>query len=228
MKTNPVKILSVGGSIIIPESGFDILFLQKFKALIVERVTAGEKFILVIGGGSTARKYQEAGRALGWSDTNLDWLGIQTTILNAHFIKELFGSYAHGEVITDPTKKVVTDKPVIIAAGWKPGCSTDNDAVLLAQTYGAGELINVSNIDYVYTADPKKDPSATKKEKLTWDELTAIIGTTWVPGANVPFDPTAAGTAMSLGLTVKFVKGTSLSDLKNALENGTFSGSIIG
>ena len=42
-------------------------------------------------------------------------------------------------------KKVKTNRPIIVAAGYKPGCSTDYDAVLLAKTYSAKELFNFSN-----------------------------------------------------------------------------------
>ena len=41
----------------------------------------------------------------------------------------IFGDYASGDIIIDPTKKVESDKPVLLAGGWKPGCSTDKDAV---------------------------------------------------------------------------------------------------
>ena len=53
-----MKILSVGGSIIIPKTGFDIDFLKKFRRMILNRVKKGEKFILVIGGGATCRVFK--------------------------------------------------------------------------------------------------------------------------------------------------------------------------
>ena len=137
MKKHP-KILSVGGSIIIPKTGFNVPFLKKFRKLILDEVKKGEKFILVIGGGGTCRQYQDAARkAVPLSSTDLDWIGIHTTVFNANFVRFLFKDHAYKEVIQNPTKKVKTNKSIIIAAGWKPGCSTDKDAVLLAKTYGA-------------------------------------------------------------------------------------------
>ena len=228
MKTNPVKILSVGGSIIIPPSGFDINFLRKFRELILAEVTKGHRFILVIGGGATARSYQQAITNFGISNaTELDWVGIKTTALNAELVRVLFGEYAHKEVAVNPTKKMKTTKPIIVACGWKPGCSTDKDAVLLAKTYGAKEVVNLSNVDYVYDSDPRTNPTAKKLERVTWKELRKIVGNTWTPGANVPFDPMAAKEAEKLKLTVKFVKGTDLAALTNALQGGILHGSII-
>lgn len=222
------KIISLGGSIIIPSSGFDVNFLKKFRDLIVERVKKGDKFILVVGGGSTCRAYQDAAKqVVSMANDDLDWLGIKTTIFNAEFVRFLFKDLAHKEIVTNPTKKIKTSKAIIIAAGWKPGCSTDHDAVLLAKTYGAKEVVNASNISYVYTADPKKDTSAKPLPNLTWNEMKKIVGDTWSPGANVPFDPKAVKTAARLGLTVRFIKGTDLAMLRSVLLGDKFSGSVI-
>lgn len=226
-KTN-YKIISLGGSIVIPPEGFDIEFLKRFKNLIIERVKNGERFIIVVGGGSTARRYQKAlGEAHEASRADLDRMGIFATHLNANFVRLMFGKRAHPEVVVDPTKKIIINKPIIIAGGWKPGCSTDYDAVLLAKTYGAKEIINASNISYVYTADPKLDPSAKSIPRMSWKELRAIVGDKWIPGANVPFDPKAAKEGEKLGLKVKFVKGAELSELSNVLEGKDFDGTIV-
>jgi uridylate kinase len=85
-----LKILSVGGSIIIPKTGFDIPFLKKFRAMILDRIKKGDRFILVIGGGATCRQYQDAAKqVVKMSDEELDWLGIHTTIYNAIFVRFL-------------------------------------------------------------------------------------------------------------------------------------------
>ena len=227
MKNN-YKIISVGGSIIIPTDGFDISFLKKFRKLILDRVKKGEKFVLVVGGGSTCRQYQQAiKKVVKISDKNLDWLGIYTTWYNAEFVRMLFGNLAYQEVVKNPTKKIKTSKKIIVAGGWKPGASTDYDAVLLAENFRAKELINMSNIDYVYTADPKKNKETRPLKNLTWPELKKIVGSKWTPGANVPFDPKAVGLAKKLNLTVKFIKGTDLTQIKKALDNKSIKGTVV-
>ncbi|MFA7653691.1 MAG: UMP kinase [Candidatus Magasanikbacteria bacterium] len=223
------KILSVGGSIIIPKTGFDIEFLKKFRELILARVKKGDKFILIIGGGATCRNYQAAAKAVaGLNNEELDWLGIQTTWFNGGFVKSLFGKLAHSEVIKNPTKKIKTSKPIIIAGGWKPGCSTDNDAVLLAKAYRAKTVANLSNIDFVYDKDPNKFYDAKKIEKISWVEFRKIVGDKWVAGANVPFDPKAAKLAQKLKLKVVFVKGTDLGEVKKMLNDEACRGTVIG
>lgn len=228
MRKNNYRIISLGGSIVIPPEGFNIEFLKKFRELILKRVKLGEKFILVIGGGSTCRKYQQAAKeSADVSAVDLDWLGIYATHFNARFVSLLFGKIANKDIITNPTNKLITNKPIIIAGGWKPGCSTDYDAVLLAKTYGAKELINLSNIDYIYDSDPRQNPQARKMENLSWQELQKIVGDKWTPGANLPFDPLATKAGKKLGLTLKFAKGTDLSCLEDILYGELYSGSLV-
>lgn len=228
MPKKEYKIISVGGSIIIPKEGFDLGFLKKFRQMILGRVKKGERFILVVGGGATCRAYQRAAKeAANLSNENLDWLGIYTTWYNAEFVRLLFGEYANKEIIKNPTKKIITDKPIICAGGWKTGCSTDKDAVLLAKTYGVKQIINASNIDFVYTADPKTHQDARPIKKISWAEFRKIVGDKWRAGANLPFDPIAAREAEKMGLKVVFVKGTNLRALEGALDSGKVEGTII-
>lgn len=228
MSNQSFTILSVGGSIVIPKTGFDVEFLKKFRSLILEQVQLGKKFILVVGGGATCRTYQNALRESGViEDLALDWMGIETTVLNANFVRHLFGPAAYEKVVVKPTRMVKTDKSAIIAAGFKPGWSTDTDAVLLAKAYGAKEIFNLSNVDYVYDSDPNVNPNAQKFKNLTWKQFRKIVGNKWVPGANVPFDPIAAKKAAKLGLKVGFVKGSDLEEVKKALSGGVFQGTVI-
>jgi len=225
-----VKILSVGGSIIIPPVGFNISFLKKFRSLILKHVKRGTKFILVIGGGSTCRQYQQAAKkVVPLTNTDLDWIGIHTTIFNAQFVRHLFKGYAYKDVIRDPSQKVKTTKPIIIGAGYEPGHSTDMDAVLLAETYGADEVLNLSNIEYVYDKDPRKYKTAKKIKEIGWQQFRDdIVGHSWDPGKNAPFDPIASKKAQKMGLNVSILKGTSLKDVDKALTGKTFKGTKIG
>lgn len=229
MKKCNYKILSVGGSIIIPKDGFDIRFLKKFRAMILARVKKGEKFVLVIGGGVTCRVYQDAlKKTTKVNNVDLDWLGIYTTWYNAEFVKLLFGEFAYDDVIKNPTKKIRTSKSIIIAGGWKPGWSTDKDAVLLAKNLGATEIINLSNIDYVYDKDPGKFKDAKRVERINWPEFrNNIVGYKWVPGKNVPFDPMASGMAQKLKLRVCVLNGNNLVEVNKVLNGKKFKGTVI-
>src|SRR3989339_354036 len=215
MKNN-LKIISVGGSIIIPKTGFDINFLKKFRQMILDEVKKGQKFILIIGGGSTARVYQDALKeTVKLKDVDLDWMGIGATIINANFVRLMFGEFAYKEVVTNPTKKIKSKQAIIVAAGYKPGCSTDYDAVLFAKTYGAKEMLNLSNIEYVYDKDPKKFPDAKIIENIDWKTFRKeIVGDIWQPGKSAPFDPVASKAAEKLKLKVSILQGTNLLEVQ--------------
>lgn len=220
-------VVSVGGSLIVPDQ-IDTDFLARFKALILEKVQKGSTFSIITGGGRTARRYQDAaGAVTPLSRTDIDWIGIHATRLNAQLLRNIFVGYAHPEVIHNPTDNVRVDEPVLIAAGWKPGWSTDYCAVLIAKNLGATRLVNLSNIEYVYTADPKKNPDAKKIEKIGWAEFRKIIPDHWDPGLSSPFDPVAAKEAEALGLEVAIMNGANLGEFSNYLDGKPFIGTVI-
>jgi uridylate kinase len=154
-------------------------------------------------------------------------MGIAVTKVNAELVRIIFGDKAYEKVIYNPTLKIKTNKKIIIGSGWKPGCSSDMDAVLLAKNLKAKTVINLSNICYVYDKDPKKFKEAKPIKKMSWQELIKIVGGKWTPGLNAPFDPIAAKLCMKLGLEVVIMKGTDLVNLKNFLTGKRFQGTVI-
>ena len=220
-------IISLGGSLVAPD-GIDTEFVSALHSLIQTRVKAGERFVLIIGGGKVCRRYQDAAKALGAdSKEALDWVGIFATRLNAELVRVVFGDAAHRELVLDPAILSSVIAPVVLGAGWKPGHSTDFDAVLMAEKSDAKRLINLSNIDYVYERDPREFPDAKRVERATWKEFRAILPAEWTPGVNAPFDPVAAKRAEELGLEVAIMNGTPLDNLKNYLEGKPFKGTVI-
>jgi len=220
-------VISLGGSLINPGE-IDTKFLADFKKLIESQTGKGSRFILVTGGGAPARQYQQGLKSVSRpSPGNLDWMGIETTRVNARLVQLMLGALAHKQIVTDPTRKLPFSSKVLIGSGWKPGRSTDFVSVMLAKAYGSTTVINLSNIDYVYTKDPRKFSDAKKIEQASWKELLKITGSKWNPGANVPFDPTAAQFAMKNKLRVIIANGKNLKNLKYILEGKKFQGTII-
>jgi len=89
-------------------------------------------------------------------------------------------------------------------------------------------VINLSNIEKVYTGDPKKDPKATPLDSISWNDFRAMVGDKWAPGTNVPFDPIASRHAQGLDLTVICAAGRNLENLKNIVRGKDFIGTTIG
>jgi uridylate kinase len=226
-----IKIISLGGSIIVPDK-IDTEFIKEFTLIIQKHLTeeSNRKVIIVCGGGGPARAYQKAYReALQMPNKDAqDWIGIAATRLNAELMRHVFSGYCVSPVITNPTS--VGDFPgrILVASGWKPGFSTDFDAVLLAERFKADYVINLSNIPKVYTDDPKSNPDASPIDNISWSDFIQIVGEDWVPGKNAPFDPVAAKYAAKIHLKVIVASGHELSNFSNILNNQDFEGTVIG
>ncbi len=220
--------MSVGGSLIVP-SGIDTDFLLRLKAFLAEAATE-RRFVIIAGGGRTARNYQAAAAAVHPLDKeDIDWIGIHATRLNGHLLRTVLTDLAYPVMITNPDE--VLDAPkgakVIIAAGYRPGASTDLRAVQIAEKVGANKVINLSNIEYVYTADPKADPGAQPIEALSWAAFRQLIPAEWDPGLSSPFDPIAAKAAETNGIEVACISGDRLPELEKYLRGETFVGTRI-
>ena len=164
-----VKVISLGGSIVAPDR-VDTDFLKRLNTLIKNYLEEDKsrKLILVTGGGGPARAYQKAYREIADSPSSdrQDWIGIAATRLNRELLKSVFAEYCNDNVVTDPTAVKEFNDRILIASGWKPGFSTDYDAVLLAEKFNAKTVINLSNISKVYSEDPKINPAAVPMDKM--------------------------------------------------------------
>lgn len=225
-------ILSLGGSLVVPKTGIDVSFLQSFNTFIRGQVSANKRrFFIVVGGGDTAGKYITAGReTVGHDLTNddCDWLGIHATRLNAQLVRTIFRDIADPRVIKHYEIILKIERPVAVAAGWKPGWSTDYDAVILCQDYGVKQVINMSNVDKVYDKDPREHKDAKPIDQISWTDYRKIAGDEWTPRMNLPFDPIAAKLAQEQGITVKILNGKNLDNLALALDGKPFVGTTIG
>jgi uridylate kinase len=196
-------------------------------------VLAGEERSGSPGTPGTPAAGQPAGSPSGAGPTAADpeaqdWIGIAATRLNAELIRQLLPRYCVERVIIDPVEVSVFPGRVLVAAGWKPGFSTDYDAVLLAEKFQADTLLNLSNIARVYEADPKTHPDARALERMSWAQLQALVGDTWTPGQNVPFDPVATAYAARIGLKVVVAAGRDTGNLLAILDGERFVGTVIG
>jgi len=221
-----IIIISLGGSLIVPDE-IDTLFLKKFKKIIISYLKT-MRFAIICGGGMIARRYMDAAQVVDRvGDEDRDWLGIHGTRLNAHLLRTIFRNHAHARIIKNPTEKLKWNEDILMAAGWKPGCSTDYDAVLLAKNLGCKTIINLTNIDYVYTKDPRKFKDATRIEQIRWKDYLQLIPCKWKPGLSTPFDPVASQYAAKHKMRVIILNGKKLERLGAALQKKKIIGTVI-
>lgn len=221
-------VISLGGSLVYP-NGCDFEYVNAFSDLIKGKLSEGN-FAVVTGGGKLAREYQDALRIKKGAELThdeSDIVGIDATRENAKCVLKSFGEIAESEIFLDPRTPNLSGKQVLVGGGWKPGHSSDGASVELARTLGAKKILNLSNTDYVYTADPRTNPDAKPIEKMTWKELRDLLPKDWTPGMHAPFDPIAAGMAEELGLEVIALNGKNLENLANYLDGKEFIGTVI-
>ncbi|PIR43453.1 UMP kinase [candidate division WWE3 bacterium CG10_big_fil_rev_8_21_14_0_10_32_10] len=231
MQNSPV-VISLGGSLIVPDE-IDSVFLKNFKNVIIKKIEQGFKFIIIAGGGKISRKYVDAARQVtDITKDDQDWLGIHTTRLNAHLIRTIFRDYSYPVITDNPnTPEKIEDyllnNSLMVAAGYRPGNSTDYIATLLAVRFNCNLIINLSNIDYAYDKDPNKNSDAKKLVNINWSDFIKVVGNVWEPGLNTPFDPVASKVSKENKLKVIIANGRDFENLENILANKPYKGTTI-
>jgi len=211
------RVISLGGSLIVPDK-IDISFLKKFKKVIDD---IDSKFQIICGGGKIARDYIKAASNF---TKKTDYVGIASTLLNAELVKWVFPD-SYKDVLRKPKQ---TRSKITIYGGDEPNHSSDYDAVMVSHFFKDCEVINLTNVDYVYDKNPHKYKSAKPFEKMTWKEFRKLAGNKWIPGLNLPFDPIGAKYAEKHNIKVVILNGNNLNNLKNYLKGKKFKGTIIG
>ena len=182
-------VLSLGGSVFSGETGK----IREF-AKAIETISQENQVFVVVGGGKLAREYIQRARELGATETFCDYVGIAATRMNAILLISALPSAAK-KVPDDFMEAEELSKlyKVVVMGGTFPGHTTDATAALLAEFVKADMLINATNVDGVYSADPKADPNAVKYDRLSPQQLIEIVGKNSAKaGTNVVIDLLAA------------------------------------
>ena len=162
--------------------GLDVPSLNSYAEEIVAAVKAGFQVAVVNGGGNIFRGLSGVGE--GFDRVTGDRMGMLATVINSLALKSAIRSLGvNAEVFTaiqmepvaryytrDNAVKVLEEGGVALIAGGtgNPFFTTDSGAALRALEIGADALLKGTRVDGVYTADPEKDPTATKYQELTF------------------------------------------------------------
>jgi len=164
--------------------GIDPLALRSYCEDIKEIVSEGTEVAIVIGGGNIFRGMQ--GAAQGFDRVQGDYMGMLATVINSMALQaELEKQGMKAKLLSglniDPIAESTSGRKatqylkegfvVIIGGGTgNPFFTTDTASALRGVEIGADVLLKGTRVDGVYTADPEKDPTATKYETLSFDE----------------------------------------------------------
>ena len=161
--------------------------LNRYASEVVAAVHAGHQVAIVNGGGNIFRGLQGVGK--GFDRVTGDRMGMLATIINSLALAGAIRSQGvNAEVFTatplepyaryytrDNAIKVLEEGGVALIAGGtgNPFFTTDSGAALRALELGADALLKGTRVDGVYTADPEKDPTATRYTELTFTKALA-------------------------------------------------------
>lgn len=182
-------LLKLSGEALMGEDSYGINreVIERIVASIGEVVQLGVQVAIVIGGGNIFRGVAPA--ASGMDRATADYMGMLATVMNAMALQDAMKrqnidcrvqSALNLEQVAEPyirgkaLRYLEEGKVVIFGAGTgNPFFTTDTAAALRGVEMDTQVVIKATKVDGVYTADPKKDPDATRYSNLTFDEAIA-------------------------------------------------------
>ncbi|MEC9434952.1 MAG: UMP kinase [Pseudomonadota bacterium] len=183
----PRVLLKISGEALMGDQGFGLHppTVQRIAQEVKTVYDMGVELCLVIGGGNIFRGLQ--GSAQGMERASADYMGMLATVMNALGMQSALEDLGvHTRVISaipmdqicEPyirrraIRHLEKGRVCIFAAGTgNPYFTTDTAATLRAMEMNCGAIMKGTQVDGVYTADPKKDPTATRYDRITYDDV---------------------------------------------------------
>ena len=218
-------VLSFGGSVVLSDD-LTTTFFDDLKTTI-QNISEKYRVFIIVGGGKTARTYITLGRSQGFSESNLDWLGINATRINARFLSMLLTSEDANVPLTIE-EAIKGESNIVVMGGTTPGHSTDFVGAALAEQIQAKLFIIATNVDGVYDKDPNKHPDARKFSDISIDTLLREYGNQWeTAGKNMVIDGPALQKIKDAKINTIVINGKHLDELTRIINEKPFKGTTI-
>jgi uridylate kinase len=182
-------LVKISGEALMGESayGIDIATVDRIARDVKDAADAGTQICMVVGGGNIFRGL--AGAAKGIERATADYMGMLATVMNALALQaglervglpcRVQSAIAMNNVCEPYIRRrairhMEKGRVVIFAAGTgNPFFTTDTAAALRAAEMGVEAMLKATQVDGVYSADPKKDPKAVRYDSLSYHEVLA-------------------------------------------------------
>lgn len=217
-------VVSLGGSVINPGT-INTRFLHQF-CTIIRRHGRKRQIVIVTGGGQPARMYMATVREKG--SYIQDTLGIACTQLHALLISRLLGLKQPVPRTMKELTKLLKNSPIVVCGGFleSPGTTSDGTAAEVARIIGAKRFINITNVQGLFTKDPRKHKDATLVRSLSHDRFQTVIQKHKLkPGQHFILDIHAAQICREERIQICILTG--VRNFIKALENKSFTGTVI-
>ncbi len=221
-------VVKIGGHLLFRKEELDANYIKELVSVLRENEDILTPLIVVVGGGAFARKYIGALRRIGIeNESACDYIGIEVSRVNAALIAAAYYGVPH-EIprnFADALQSAQSSK-ITFMGGLQPGQSTTTVAALIAEALGAHALIIATDVDGVYTADPKKDPKAKLLRTVTTTELRVMFHRITKAGGYALLDPYTLDIIERGKLTTKIINGKPATNIVKAAEGESIGTTI--
>jgi uridylate kinase len=203
--------------------------ISRYITLLKDLKNQGHEVAAVVGGGSLAREFIKVATGLGLEEADRDWVAIHVSRLFAQLFVVCLGDVGCGTVPVslDEADDCMKRGKIVVMGGLHPGMTTDTVAALVGERVQADLLVKGSNVDGIYTKDPRKFSDADKLDKLKFEELAHMLDEKQhKAGINQVIDPEAVRILSKIKLRTIVVNGYDTANLVFAVE-GRQVGTVI-
>jgi len=201
-------VVRVGGSVV--ASPLNASLIGKYVDLLKDLRKQGHEVVAVIGGGSLAREFIRVAAELDLEEAQRDWAAIHVSRLLAQLFVLSMGEAGCGSVPVslDEAEACLKRGKVVVVGGLRPGMTTDAVAAMIGERVKADLLVKGSNVDGIFTKDPKKYSDAKKLDALRFEDLTRLLeADQHRAGINQIIDPEAVKILRKIRLKTVVVNG---------------------
>nr|MBA4405008.1 UMP kinase [Nanoarchaeum sp.] len=220
-------VISLGGSIIVPDN-VDYHYLKKFKKLI-KKFSKKNKVVIICGGGKTARQYIDSLKHIENDIRLLSIVGIAATKLNAKLVSGVFDIKHDIPESLQEVKKLLKIHNLVIcgALGNQANMTSDGNAAEVAELIKADYFVNLTNVDGLYTSDPKIHKDAKFIPSISFEDfIEKVDKIKYKAGQHFVLDQVAAK-IISKNKVKTYIINKDLKNLKNVFNNKKFIGTTI-
>lgn len=219
-------VMSLGGSVIVPNE-VDINYLKKFNR-IIRKYSENNKFVIVTGGGSTARKYIKPLEKVRLDEKTIGLIGIAATRLNANLVKSIMKVNTNPRTNKDIINLLKKNNIVITGAlNFLPETTTDGICAQIAHDIKADLFINITNIKGLYNKNPLTNKDAKFIPRISYKDFNRMVQRIkYKTGQHYILDQRASELIMRYKIKTIII-GSNVKNLENVLTKRKFVGTII-
>lgn len=220
-------IIRVGGSVV--GAPLNSHLIGKYVILLKTLKNQGHDIVAVVGGGSLAREFIKVVANLGLKESTQDWAAIHVSRMFARLFVLGLDDPDHVDVPISIVEmdNILKKGKIVVMGGLYPGMTTDSVAALIGEHIKADLLVKGSNVDGIYTKDPKKYSDSKKLNSIKFEDLNSLFESKrHKAGINQVIDPEAVKIIQRCRLKTIVVDGYDTTNIMAAIK-GDHVGTII-